>query len=161
MRKTKSEVFYAESIERVWKALTDSSELAQWFMGGDFEAKAGHRFRWKNSDPKDNPFEGAECEVEEVEAPGRLTFKVTHSPGALVSFVTWSLEKEGDGTRFIVEQEFLAQSDLKPHPSVVSIALYRQHRAQRCIMIKSDIKWSLFFKLLQAYLSEQSFKVAA
>jgi uncharacterized protein YndB with AHSA1/START domain len=144
-KKLKSEIFYAEPAERVWKALTDPTEVAQWFLSGDFQAKPGHQFRWEG---KDSPFGEGQCEVEEVSENERLSFKVTHEPGALISFVTWKLEKVGDGTQVIVEQEFLAREDLKPHPTVVSMALYRDCRA----MIRARAFWEILFARFESHL---------
>ena len=37
--------FYAHPDDRVWRALTDSAELARWLMENDIVPRAGHRFR--------------------------------------------------------------------------------------------------------------------
>src|ERR1700685_4632241 len=39
--------------EKLWRALTESSLLAQWMMGNDFEPVAGRKFQFR-TDPKPN-----------------------------------------------------------------------------------------------------------
>ncbi len=144
-RKLTNEAYYAEPVERVWKALTDPKELAKWFLpaepeSGGFKAVPGHRFRWTTK----NPFGPGHCEVEEVRENERMSFKITHEPGMLVSFVTWSVRPEGEGTRFTVEHEFVTESELKPHPAVVSMALHRHEKA----FIRSRAAWTMLLELL-------------
>jgi uncharacterized protein YndB with AHSA1/START domain len=146
-KQLRSEAYYAAPIERVWQALTDPAELALWFAKGDFKPKTGHRFRWKDEAQR-TPLGDGLCEVQEVNEHQSLTLKIEHVPGSLVSFVTWSLKPEGEGTRFIVEQEFLTQEELKPHPQIVSLALYRRNRA----MIESASKWKSLLEFLASCL---------
>jgi uncharacterized protein YndB with AHSA1/START domain len=135
MKTIQSDAFFAESLDKVWQALTDPQEAADWLVAGDFRAERGHRFEWKDARSRGapaSPLDGADCRVEEVvdaEDEKLISFKFTLAPGSLVSFVTWRLAPQGEGTRFVVEQEFLGESELKPHPTVVSLALYRRNRA--------------------------------
>jgi uncharacterized protein YndB with AHSA1/START domain len=148
-RTFRSQAYYAEAIERVWRALTDPAELSQWLTNGNFKAQRGHRFKWKEVDPsqaedpstqgphssQDASFEDAICEIQEVEAPHRLVYRLEHSAGS--SIVTWSLDTVGEGTQLIIEQELVissntssdASAQLRLHPNVVSLAAYRRQRS--------------------------------
>lgn len=125
------EAYYAESIERVWKTLTEPSLLAEWLTQGDFKLKRGHRFKWiepaGKTESQSSPMEGATCEIQEINAPHRLSYRVEHSADS-TSIVTWILEPVGEGTNVIIEQELLVTAKLKPHPTVVSMALYLRNR---------------------------------
>ncbi len=86
---------YNASADRVWKALTDKEEMAQWyFKVDDFKPEVGFNFQFTGGS-EDKQYLHL-CEVMEV-VPGK---KLTHSwrydgyPGN--SFVTWELE-EKDG----------------------------------------------------------------
>lgn len=133
-RTFRSQVYYAENIERVWRALTDPSELSKWLTKGNFKAKRGHRFKWKevDSSQKDASLENVTCEIEEVSAPRRLVYRLEHSAGS-TSVVTWSLDTQDEGTQLIIEQELVISSEtsteLRIHPNVVSLATYRRQRS--------------------------------
>jgi uncharacterized protein YndB with AHSA1/START domain len=92
---------YLQPPERVWRALTDREELAQWLMANDFEAHLGHKFRFTD---KPRPgFDGTvRCEVIEIEEPRRLAYRWVS--GNLHTIVRFSLEPApGGGTRLILE----------------------------------------------------------
>jgi uncharacterized protein YndB with AHSA1/START domain len=42
---------FAQPIEEVWRAITDSRMLALWLMENDFEASIGARFVLRQADP--------------------------------------------------------------------------------------------------------------
>ena len=94
-------VVYAHPPERVWRALTDSELLAQWFMPNDFVPAVGHEFSFR-TDPAPG-FDGiVHCQVVEVEAPRRLAY--TWRGGPIDTMVSFTLEPVGDGTRLRFEQ---------------------------------------------------------
>jgi uncharacterized protein YndB with AHSA1/START domain len=63
----KTIVFHAP-IEKVWKAVSTSEGIAEWFMPNDFEPKVGHEFTIHT------PFEKSPCKVLEVNPPNGLSF---------------------------------------------------------------------------------------
>ena len=88
--------FLPHAASRVWRALVDPSELAQWFMASDFRPEIGHEFtldtgRWGTT----------RCTVTAVE-PERL-LRYTWRNGLLDTVVTWKLAPEGKGTRLLLE----------------------------------------------------------
>jgi uncharacterized protein YndB with AHSA1/START domain len=99
-RDLRFEAMYMQPPERVWRALTDREELAQWLMANDFEARPGHKFRFHD---KPRPgFDGTvNCEVIEMEAPRRLAYKWVS--GDLHTVVRFLLEPAQGGTRLILE----------------------------------------------------------
>jgi len=67
------EADYPQSIETVWRALTDPALVGQWLMTSDFEPRLGHRFSFRT---KPAPgFSGIiECVVDEFDPPHRLGY---------------------------------------------------------------------------------------
>jgi uncharacterized protein YndB with AHSA1/START domain len=125
------EAYYAKPKSDVWKALTDSKQLTQWLMQGEFRAKAGEKFRWSKLLGDEAPEGEFECRVQEVREEERLSFQLKHVRTGDTSIVTWSLRGDDVGTWLTIEQEFLTDEALKPHPNVVSMALYRQRSAEK------------------------------
>jgi uncharacterized protein YndB with AHSA1/START domain len=80
----------------VWEALTDPKAIREWLMENDFEARVGHRFRFRT---KPAPgFDGiVHCEVLEVDPPRRLRYSWRGGP--IDTMVTFTLAPDGDGTR--------------------------------------------------------------
>lgn len=96
--------FLAHPAARVWEALINPTELAQWFMATDFRPESGHEFtldvgRWGT----------VHCKVAHVEAERLLRY--TWRNGPLDTVVTWHLVPEGKGTRVILEHESFDLSD--------------------------------------------------
>src|SRR5262245_36026730 len=87
---------------RVWRALTDQKALATWFMPGDFQPVAGHRFTFQTQPRPAYGFDGVvHCEVLDVRPERLLRFAWRTS--FLDTTVTWTLAAEGRGTRLFVE----------------------------------------------------------
>jgi uncharacterized protein YndB with AHSA1/START domain len=59
--------------EKLWRALTESSLLAQWMMKNDFEPMVGHRFQFR-ADPTSNWNYAVDCKVLVVDPPLRLSY---------------------------------------------------------------------------------------
>jgi uncharacterized protein YndB with AHSA1/START domain len=98
------EVLIPQPREQVWRALTDSTALAEWMFPNDFVPSVGHHFAFQvPPNPKMN-FDGlvVRCEVLECEPPSRLAF--SWSAGELVDTrVSFRLEPDGEGTRLFFE----------------------------------------------------------
>ena len=105
MTKTiRREILIPQPREQVWRALADSTALAEWMFPNDFEPRVGHHFTFQvPPNPKLN-FDGlvVHCEVLECEPPSRLAF--SWSAGGLVDTrVSFRLEPDGDGTLVLFE----------------------------------------------------------
>jgi uncharacterized protein YndB with AHSA1/START domain len=89
--------------ERVWRAITDPEQIAQWFSPGT---------KWEGTGLEVggrmfvlNPETGAEMYVQVVEAvepPYRLVTRSVPEPSEVVHVTTWQLEEENRGTRLIL-----------------------------------------------------------
>ena len=103
------EILIPQPREQVWRALTDSTALAEWMFPNDFEPRVGHHFTFQVPPNPKVGFDGlvVQCEVLECEPPnentsGRLAF--SWSAGGLVGTrVSFRLEPEGEGTRIFFE----------------------------------------------------------
>jgi uncharacterized protein YndB with AHSA1/START domain len=91
---------FAHPPEKLWRALTESTLLAQWLMGNDFEPIAGRRFRFQ-SGPVPNWDGVIDCEVQVVEPLKRLSY--TWSALGLDSLVLWTLTPTDAGTHLRME----------------------------------------------------------
>jgi uncharacterized protein YndB with AHSA1/START domain len=93
--------------EKLWRALTESSLLAQWMMGNDFEPVAGRRFQFR-TDPKPNWNGIVDCEVFVVEPLKQLSYSwgvgKSESSAGLQWIVLWTLTPVEGGTNLRMEQ---------------------------------------------------------
>lgn len=89
---------YAVPIERVWKAITDKSEMKQWYFDvSDFKPEIGFEFTFTG---------GSEekcyvhlCKVTEVETGKKITYSWRYEGHEGNSFVTFELFEEGPATK--------------------------------------------------------------
>jgi uncharacterized protein YndB with AHSA1/START domain len=87
------EITYPYPPERVWRALTDEAELADWLMPSrGFAAVAGRRFVMSC-----DPFGEIEAEVLEVDPPRRMSLRWRAVFGT--TLVTFELVAAAGGTR--------------------------------------------------------------
>lgn len=101
--------------EKVWRALTDASLVAQWLLPNDFRAEVGHQFTLRGT-----PVPGwaglTRCEVLTVEPPHRLVYRWgdgSESVSGLITLVTWTLTARDGGTLLRVEHAgFGSEHDL-------------------------------------------------
>ena len=105
MTKTiRREMLLPQPREQVWRALSDSTALAEWMFPNDFEPRVGHHFTFQvPPNPKKN-FDGlvVHCEVLECEPPSRLAFS-WEAGGLTGTQVSFRLEPDGVGTRLLLE----------------------------------------------------------
>jgi uncharacterized protein YndB with AHSA1/START domain len=98
------EILIPQPQEQVWRALVDSTALAEWMFPNDFAPHIGHRFTFRVPPNPKAKFDGmiVHCEVIECEPPDRLAF--SWSAGGLVDTrVSFRLEPDGEGTRLLFE----------------------------------------------------------
>ena len=87
--------------EKVWRARTDSSLIAQWLKRNDFEPVTGHAFTLR-ADPAPNWNGIIDCEVLEVDPSKTLSY--TWGTMGMGSVVTFTLTPTEAGTHVRVEQ---------------------------------------------------------
>jgi hypothetical protein len=68
-----------------------------------------------------------------------LSYRVELSSDS-ASIVTWTLEPAGEGTNVIIEQELLITTELKTHPSIVSMSTYLRNRTMIKMQMELDQK---------------------
>lgn len=91
------ERYLHHSPERVWKALTDSRMLSNWYLDNDFSPVVGQKFTFYLS--PDSAFTGQLCgEVIRADAPHQLIYSFWGGPITEKTVVTWTLVAEGVGT---------------------------------------------------------------
>jgi len=84
-------------VERVWRAIAERDELAQWLMTNDFEPRVGHRFRFDAGPPRGF----IDAEVLVLDPPRRIAWRWMLD--GVATTVTITLEPDGDGTRLHLE----------------------------------------------------------
>jgi uncharacterized protein YndB with AHSA1/START domain len=87
--------------EKLWRALTDSSLLAEWLLKNDFSPTVGQSFQFR-AEPVQGWNGVIDCEVLAVEPQRRLSY--TWNSMGLQSVVLFTLTPEGDATHLRVEQ---------------------------------------------------------
>lgn len=101
--------------EKVWRALTEASLVAEWLMRNDLQPVVGHRFNFR-SEPVNGWNGVTDCEVLEVEPLKRLVYSWNgHGEQAatgIKSVVTWTLTPTaGGGTRLHMEHAGFGPND--------------------------------------------------
>lgn len=91
---------FRHSPEKLWRALTESSLLAQWLLKNDFEPMVGCRFQFR-SEPVPSWDGIIDCEVLIVEPLKQLSYR--WSSLGLDSTVLFTLTPAEDGTHVRLE----------------------------------------------------------
>jgi uncharacterized protein YndB with AHSA1/START domain len=103
----------AHAPEKVWRALTDPANIERWLMRNDIAPVPGHRFDF-HATPVPGWSGVTHCEVLTVEPPHRLAYRWgdgTESDSGLRTVVTWTLTREGTGTRIRMEHSGFRPQD--------------------------------------------------
>jgi uncharacterized protein YndB with AHSA1/START domain len=91
--------------QKLWRALTESTLLAQWMMSNDFAPAVGHRFQfWTNPVPKWNGV--VDCEVLVVDPLKQLSYNwgIGGVESGMQWVVLWTLTPAEGGTHLRMEQ---------------------------------------------------------
>jgi len=96
------EIVFVEELphppEKVWSALTNSADLADWLMPNDFEPRLGKQFTLE-CPPAPNRRGWVECVVLALEPPRRMVWSWAAEADATPSQVEFRLEPSASGTR--------------------------------------------------------------
>ena len=87
--------------EKLWRALTESTLLAQWLMNNDFEPVVGQKFQFR-AEPVPNWNGVVDCEVLIVDPLKQLSY--SWGSLGLGSVVLWTLTPAEGGTHVRMEQ---------------------------------------------------------
>lgn len=100
--------------ERVWRALTDPSLLAEWLMANDFVAQVGHRFNFRAT-PQPHWNGVTDCEVLALEPGRRIAYRWdptgADAASGLRTVVTWTLTPTPRGVMLRLEQSGFRPQD--------------------------------------------------
>jgi uncharacterized protein YndB with AHSA1/START domain len=131
MTAIETDAFLPHPIDRVWRAITNSTLIAQWLMPNDFEPEEGHHFTFSTEAVPSQGFDGViHCEVLEVVPPELL--KIAWRSGDLDTTVSWRLSVEGQGTRMFLTHDGFDESN-PGHVQTMAIlgGGWRGHLARR------------------------------
>jgi uncharacterized protein YndB with AHSA1/START domain len=100
--------------EKIWRALTESALIEDWFMKNDFQPVVGHKFNFRAQ-----PVMGwngvTDCEVLELVPHQRLVYTWNASGeqarDGLKTIVTWTLTPHNGGTHVRMEQSGFRPQD--------------------------------------------------
>lgn len=118
------ENLYKISLENVWKAITCSTEMKQWYFDvPGFRAEPGFEFHFVSSSDEERSYRH-QCQVTEVKPFKKLVFTWQYNHYDAVTLVTIELFPEPDGsTRLMLTHEGLeAYPDNDPDFSKESFA---------------------------------------
>jgi uncharacterized protein YndB with AHSA1/START domain len=98
------EILMPQPPAQVWRAVADSSALAEWMFPNDFVPEIGHHFTFQVPPNPKVGFEGmtVRCEVLECDPPKLLAFSWSAGP-LRDTRVSFRLEPDGLGTRLLFE----------------------------------------------------------
>jgi len=86
---------YNAPIERVWSAISNRDEMAQWYFDlAEFKPEVGFEFSFEGGPPEKIYLHL--CKVTEVEPGKKLTYSWRYDGYEGNSFVTWELFEEGE-----------------------------------------------------------------
>jgi uncharacterized protein YndB with AHSA1/START domain len=89
---------YPHAPERVWRALTDPTAIADWLMTPHgFEPRVGCRFQFRVPKPPPGWRGIVDCEVLVVDPPRTLAYSWQGEPKHRPTKVTWTIEPAPEG----------------------------------------------------------------
>ena len=106
----KRSIWIKASRERVWKAVTDADQIAEWFFPGTVMSQEGNKIVIRVGDKV-----VAESIIEVNDPPRQIT---TRNLPDMKTTITYLLEEENGGTRFTVIEdglESLSEEERRTH----------------------------------------------
>lgn len=91
------ETIYGTTVENVWKAITNSREMKQWYFDvPGFRAEPGFEFQFKSDSDEEREYRHI-CQVIESKPYKKLSFTWRYNHYDEITLVTFELFKEEDG----------------------------------------------------------------
>lgn len=101
-----TEISYNAPVEQVWQALTDNEQMKQWYFNiADFKPEVGYEFTF-NGENEGRVFVHL-CKITDVVPNKKLRHSWRYEGHEGLSFVTFELFPEGEGTRLKLTHEGL------------------------------------------------------
>ena len=95
------------STQKVWEAITDKQKMKQWYFDlSDFRPEVGFEFTFPGKGNEGQDYTHL-CKITKVEPGKLLQYSWRYKSYAGMSFVTFELFPEGDGTRLKLTHEGL------------------------------------------------------
>lgn len=103
----KKEWIYEQSTVEVWEYLTQADLIALWLMPNNFKPILGHEFQFQTRAIPSLDLDGIfHCKVLEITSFQKLAYSwkggSDNGVFSLDTFVEWTLEKHGNGTKLIL-----------------------------------------------------------
>ena len=96
------ERIYNAPIEKVWKAITDNTEMKKWYFNiTDFKPEVGFEFEFSGEGKEGEKYLHL-CKVTEIIPKKKLTYSWRYDGLEGNSFVTFELSAEGEKTKLIL-----------------------------------------------------------
>ncbi len=90
---------FKASPDKVWKAITNKEEMKQWYFDlQDFKAEQGFEFGFIGGPDEGRQYKHL-CQITEVDPERKLTYSWRYEGYAGISYVSFELFPEGEGTR--------------------------------------------------------------
>ncbi|WP_185153470.1 SRPBCC family protein [Fulvivirga lutimaris] len=94
------EVIFNHPIDKVWKAITQGSEISKWFISADFKAEVGYKYRFTATEEHGSTqISGTVLEANPYTL--KYSWKVGEAP--IETIVSWKLESQGATTKLLLE----------------------------------------------------------
>lgn len=102
------EIIYSTPVENVWKAITTSKEMRQWYFDiPGFRAEPGFEFQFISDPDEERPYRHL-CQVTESVTYKKLSFTWQYNHYETITQVTFELfDEEEEGTRLRLTHEGL------------------------------------------------------
>lgn len=100
------EVVFNHPIDKVWKAITNGSEISKWFIHADFKAEVGYQYTLTATEEHGSTqISGKVLEASPYTL--KYTWKVGEAP--VDTIVLWQLEAHADGTKLTLEHSGISK----------------------------------------------------
>src|SRR6476469_5358306 len=101
------EKIFSAQVENIWKAITDKTEMKQWYFDLErFEPKVGFEFTFTGGPSPERQYVHL-CKILESEENKKLKHSWRYEGYEGESFVTWELFPEANKTKLVLTHEAL------------------------------------------------------
>ena len=121
-------------IERVWKAITEASEISSWFIQADFMAEVGYHYTFTH---ENTVITG---DVLVVNPVTKLVYTWMVKGTNVITTVSWKLESNSEGTMLTLEH-----SGISNYPGETAVAMFQNFNGG----------WDACLSGLEKYLTEE------
>ncbi len=100
------EKVFKQSIDRVWKAITEAEQISKWFIHADFKAEAGYQYTFTATEEHGSTqIKGRVLEAD----PYTLKYTWCTGDAPIETTVTWTLQQQGEDTLLTLTHTGISQ----------------------------------------------------